>query len=235
MIHDMKYFSFLLLFIFLFISCNDMYDNIKEYADKEIVYPGRFDQPTGKIGFERVEIDLLNAGRIPSSEIKLGKASKTHIEYGNQTLIIDSVCSWINITGLTEVNIYNFVICSMDDCGNKSVPVEISLVPYTREDLNTLILLPPSITESESGAIVAWKNALSSSLFAFYSYTYQYTDKDNQTHTGGEKSDKPQILLENVNKGEPVTLTMNCRIVPRVNNELILDTLDWKRQFDIVF
>ena len=231
----MKYFSFLLGFIFLFTSCNDMYDNIREFADKEIVYPGHFDPPTGRTGFERVEIDLLNAGRIPSSQIKLGKASKTYIEYDDQTLIIDSVCSWVNITGLTEVNIYRFVICSMDDYGNKSIPVEISLVPYTRADLNTLDVLPPSITESESGAVVEWKNSLSSPLFDFCSYTYQYIDKSNQTHTGGEENDQPKILMENVNKGEAVTLTMNCRIVPRVDNVPILDTLDLKRQFDIVF
>ena len=231
----MKYFSFLLGFIFLCISCSDMYDNIREFADKEIVYPGHFDQPRGSIGFERVEINLLKAGRIPSSQIKLGKASKTHIQYGDQSLIIDSVCSWVNITGLTEVNIYRFVICSMDDYGNKSIPVEISLVPYTRADFSTLDLLPPSVTESESGAVVEWKSALSSYIFDFCSYTYQYTDKFNQTHTGGGESNKPQIPLENVNKGEAVTLTMNCRIVPRVNNLPILDTLDLKRQFNIVF
>lgn len=231
----MKQFSLLLFFTLLFFSCNDMYDNINEFADKEIVYPGHFDSPTGKIGFERVEIDLLKAGRIPSSEIHLGKAAKTHIEYGEQTLIIDSVCSWVNITGLTEVNIYRFVICSMDAYGNKSVPVEISLIPYTATDLNTLDLLPPSVSGSEGGAIVEWKNALSSSLFYFCSYTYEYFDKDNQSHTGGGENDKPQIPIENVAKGEPVTLTMNCRIVPRVVDIPILDTLNLKRQWNIIY
>lgn len=232
----MKHYYFLLFFVFLFLSCNDdMYDNIKKFVDKEIVYPGHFDTPTGKIGFERVEIDLLKAGRIPSSEIKLGKAKKTCVEYGATTLIIDSVCSWVNITGLAEVNIYHFIICSMDEYGNKSIPVEISLIPYTQADLNSLDLLPPSLSESESGAVVEWKNSLSSNLFVFYSYTYQYTDKDNQTHTGGEISDKPQILLQNVNKGQPIPLAMNCRIIPRVSNVLILDTLDMKRQWNIIF
>ena len=232
----MKYSYFLLIFVFLFWSCNDdMYDNIKKFVDKEIVYPGHFDQPTGKIGFERVEIDLLDAGRIPSSEIHLGKATKTYVEYGETTLIIDSVCSWVNITGLTEVNIYRFVIRSMDEYGNKSIPVEISLIPYTQADLNSLDLLPPSISESETGVVVAWRNSLSSNLFEFYSYTYQYTDKDNKTHTGEGMSDEPVIPLENVNKGEPIMLSMNCRIIPRLNNIPILDTLNLKRQWDITF
>ena len=73
--------------------------SLREFATEETVYPASFDTITGKIGFERVEIDLSTKGRIPPSKMKLQKAKKTVIEcsFFDSPMIIDSVCSWVNI------------------------------------------------------------------------------------------------------------------------------------------
>ncbi len=91
-------------------SCSDMGDSVKDYVTEETVYPGRFDKAVATTGYENVEIDLLNAGRILSSEIYLGKAKKTVIEYGDQQEVRDSLCSWVKITGLTQPVTYKFII-----------------------------------------------------------------------------------------------------------------------------
>jgi hypothetical protein len=207
-----------------------MFDNVKKHADKEIVYPAHFDTPTGKIGFERVEIDLLKAGRIPASQIKMGKSKKTLVEYDQKSIVIDSLCSWLNITDLTTSRIYRFVIYSLDEYGNKSIPVEISLTPYTTADRDGLDIIPPTVTSTETGAIVEWKKSLTSNFFNFYSVSYEYTDKDNVVQRGEVTGNMPKITIENVAKGQQITLKMNCRIQPKINNVLILDTINWQRQ-----
>src|SRR3546814_15529128 len=60
-------------------SCDGMYDTLEEYSG-EVVYPAKYDTIVGHIGYERVEIDLMKAGRIPSSDIMMGKAVKTRSE-----------------------------------------------------------------------------------------------------------------------------------------------------------
>jgi hypothetical protein len=52
----------------------------------------------------------MEAGRIPSSQIHMGKAKKTVIECADFTepdhrRVIDSICSWVNITGLTQQDV----------------------------------------------------------------------------------------------------------------------------------
>src|SRR5690606_11803091 len=110
----------------LFGACNGMYDSLDEYSG-EVVYPAKYDTIVGHIGYERVEIDLMKAGRVPSSQIKLGKAKKTVVEYDDQVMVIDSLVSWINITELTQPKLYRFRIYTIDEFENKSVPLEIAL------------------------------------------------------------------------------------------------------------
>src|SRR5690606_31920154 len=140
-------------------SCTDMFDSLKEFATGETIYPASFDTVAGKIGFERVEIDLSKTGRVASSQMKLAKAAKTIVEcsYFDEPLVIDSLCSWVSITGLTEPGEYTFKIYTEDEDGNRSIPKEISLVPYTSHDLEQLELLSPKITTSSSAALLEWE------------------------------------------------------------------------------
>ena len=211
------------------ISCTGMYDTLREFALEEAIYPSSFDTISGKIGFERVEIDLSTKGRIPASEMGLAKAVKTVIEcsYFNSPLIIDSVCSWVNITGLTEPEEYTFKIFTIDKFGNKSIPKEISLIPYTSYDLDQLELLSPKITESSSSALVEWDNNLSGVLFDCYSYSYSYKDNNNNIQKGVEAGDIPSFFVENVAKGTTIPIEITLQITPKKNNISIIDTISW--------
>lgn len=96
-----RFIFFALITTVLLSSCQGMYDSLEEYSG-EVVYPGKYDTIVGHVGYERVEIDLMRAGRIPASQVKLGKARKTVVEYDDKVITIDSLVSWVNITGLTD-------------------------------------------------------------------------------------------------------------------------------------
>ncbi|HLU94999.1 MAG TPA: hypothetical protein VKZ54_12770, partial [Membranihabitans sp.] len=116
----------LLLFTYLMVlsSCEDIYDKQAEF-EGEVVYPAKYDTIIGLIGFERVELDLLKAGRIPSDQINLGKARQTRIEYDEEVMTIESLVSYVNITGLEQSKLYRFKVYTIDEFGNESVPQEI--------------------------------------------------------------------------------------------------------------
>ncbi|MDR1720255.1 MAG: DUF4998 domain-containing protein [Dysgonamonadaceae bacterium] len=219
----------------IFTSCDGVYDDIKEFSLKEEVYPAKFDTIFATVGFNRVELDLNKAGRIPASQIKLGKAKKTVITWddGVGKLEIDSVCSWVNITGLTESRLYRFAVYTEDQYGNRSVPLEIAVTPYTEDDLKKLKLTPPRITESTTAALLEWQEHLSSTFFTMYDYTYEYLDKDNTTHSGGGEGDLPGFFVENVLQGQSVIINITSRILPIYEKKNILDTLLWKAQYEL--
>ena len=226
------------------ISCSRIYDNIEKYADGEIVY---IDQLDGiervLIGYERVEIDLLKAGRIPASQIRTVKASKTVIEcedfteQGNRR-VIDSVCSWVNVTGLTELKNYRLTIYLEDNNGRRSLALTTDVRPYTKENLDALELLPPTVIESSSAALVEWREGISGYTHKVFSYTWRYTDKDLIERTGEENGDMPSFFVENVTKGVDIPLTLTSRVVPTLSNfngtyTPIIDTIDWQASYNL--
>ncbi|MFA5327859.1 MAG: DUF4998 domain-containing protein [Prolixibacteraceae bacterium] len=212
-------------------SCEDMYTNQKKF-EGEIVYPARFDTIIGHIGFERVEIDLMKAGRIPSSKIKLGKAKKTVIEYENEVITIDSLASWVNITDLTATKLYRFKVYTIDEYDNKSVPQEIALIPYTSSDLEALQVAAPRVMKSPSAAVVDWPRGISSVLMNYISLTYEYTDKNGAVRSGARDADS-RFFIGNLDAGQTVAIKMNYRIVPKINNQTILDTITLNRDLNI--
>jgi hypothetical protein len=212
-------------------SCKEdgMYTNIRELLPSgETVYPAKFDTVIVKVGIGRVEIDLMKAGRIPAGEIHLGKAVKTVIEYEGQPndrpIVIDSVCSWVNITGLTMQKLYRFYIYTEGEHGNRSVPVEATAVPYTEDDAASLAVASPRISASPWAASIDWPRGLSSLQFDYYGLVYSYRDRNGQTVTG-TLTDAPVIMLENVTPEEEVTVDVRYKIVPLIDKKPILDTL----------
>jgi hypothetical protein len=161
--------------------------------------------------------------------MKMSKAVRTVVEcnHFDKPLVIDSVCSWINITGLTEPEEYVFKIYTEDEYGDRSIPKEISLTPYTSYDLEQMELLSPKITESSSTALFEWQSRLSGVLFDCYGYSYEYTDKTGNIRTGSGDGDIPSFFVENVTKGNLIPVKVTCRIVPKKNEVPIIDTLDW--------
>jgi len=199
-------------------SCEDMYDKQAQF-EGEIVYPARYDTVIGYVGFERVEIDLMKAGRIPSSQIIMGKAKKTRIEYDDQVITIDSLVSYVNITGLTQPKLYRFRIYTIDQYGNESVPQEIALIPFTSSDLATFAVSPPRIMASPTAAVIDWPSGISSVLLDYYGLKFQYTDKDG-TVQSGERGADSRFFIGNVEAGKPVQLDMEYKIVPKINRQM---------------
>jgi hypothetical protein len=224
-------FGLIILSALCFTSCSKMHDNIKEFATEETVYPGRLDGVIRTYtGFERVELDLMRAGRIPASEMNLGKAEKTVVEYGNQPLVIDSVASWVNVTGLKLKQNYRFKVYTIDKYNDKSIAVEGTAMPYLEDDLNTLALPAQRLRMlSATSMEVSWMTRMSSVLLNYYRMTYSYTDKDNVKHEGASSGENPKIVLENLVAGQQVTFEWKCRIIPRVNDVPIIDSIWWDR------
>lgn len=218
-----------ILTIFTQLSCSKMFDSLKEFADKETIYPASFDTIGGRIGFNRVEIDLSTKGRVFSNELKLAKAVKTIVEssYFKEPLVIDTVCSWINLNGLTEPEEYTFKIYTVDSYGNRSIPKEVSITPFTSQDLEQLELISPRITASSSSAVLEWENVLSGVAFDCYGYSYKYTDKDGTVHIGTDIGDRPNIILENLTKEQIYPIEITLKIIPKKNNAPIIDTVHW--------
>ena len=219
----MRHILFLFILALLAAACSDMYELQQEY-EGEIVYPARFDTIVGHIGYERVEIDLMKAGRIPAGQIKLGKAKQTVVEYGDQQITIDSLASWINITGLTQAKLYRFKVYTIDEFQNQSVPQEIALIPFTSGDLEALEVSSPRILKSPSSAVIDWPNGISSVLMNYCSLLFEYTDKDGVVRSGERKADS-RFFVGNVEPGQTVEISMKYKVVPIVSNEEILDTL----------
>lgn len=216
--------SVLLIFCVLALaSCDGQYDNIEEYAG-EIIYPASFDTIVGHIGYERVELDLMKAGRIPSSELNLGKATKTVIEYDGEKHYIDSVCSWVNITGLTETKLYRFLAYTEDDFGNKSVPQEIALIPFTSLDRDLIGIASPKLTVSPSAMVVEWPNGLNSVVMDYLSLTYSYVDKDGVTRNGEVTT--PRFYCGNLATGQELSVDVKYKVIPiQSDGSKILDTV----------
>lgn len=217
-----KYFV-LIVFISIVSSCGKMNDNLKKYAG-EIVYPGKFDTIIGRVGYERVEIDLMKAGRIPANQINLGKAVKTVVEYDDKTITIDTLASWLNIKDLKAPKLYRFRVYSVDEFGNKSVPQEIALIPYTESDLQSIVVTSPKVLASPASAVLSWPSGLSSILLNYYGLKYSYKDK-TEVLRSGERGSNPRIFMANLNPGQPVSVDITYKIIPKINGVPILDTV----------
>lgn len=216
-----KLLFYALIAVILTASCEGMHESLESYSG-EIVYPAKYDTIVGHIGYERVEIDLMKAGRVPSSQIRLGKAQKTVVEYDDQVMVLDELVSWVNITGLDQSKLYRFKIYTIDEYENKSVPQEIALIPFTESDIDALAINSPRVMMSPSAAAVDWPNGLSSVLFNYQGLSYSYTDRDGVVREG-ERGQDSRFFIANLASGEPVTVNVRYQVVPKINNTPILD------------
>ncbi|GHT66574.1 hypothetical protein AGMMS50239_28260 [Bacteroidia bacterium] len=194
-------------------SCNgDIYDNINEMVDSGTVYPAAYKQQyvIARSGTERVEIDL-DSIRLSASEMarRMPKAKKTVVEYGDVRLVIDSVCSWVNVTNLTVPNTYRFVIYTENEWGDKSIPVEVRQKPFTSADREALVFTS-SATASVSTGIVNITPA--PELYTLYSVRYSYTDRDDVKQSGETKG--LNFILNNLKSGASTVTNVSCQLLP---------------------
>lgn len=225
--------------ILLAVSCSEMFDNVREYGDAETIYAGKLDGVQSvQYGFERVEIDLMAAGRLPASQMSLGRSTKTivecpYFEEDGHRRVIDSLASWLNITGLTRPDSYDFTIYTEDAYGNKSLPITAQVQPFTSENLKSLALTQPSVTESDVAAQLEWRVRQSNVTYTMNGYKYSYTDKDGIVHSGEDEGDMPVFLVENIEKDTDVIVSLVCDIVPNIANSRgsytpLLDSVEWE-------
>ncbi|MDR1668154.1 MAG: DUF4998 domain-containing protein [Bacteroidales bacterium] len=218
-------------------TCNKMYDNIEQYTGEE-VFPAKFDTIFGRIGYHRVEIDLVKKGRIPASQIRMGKAKRTVIEYNNAAnhdtiVIIDSVCSWVNIQKLTTPKMYRFRIYTLGDYEDKSVPVEISLMPYSDADRQYLSVPDPKIAVYPSMAVVSWSEGWMTTFSQFVSLNYRYTNKKFQTCEGAAAGVVPSFVMLDLPIGRATPVNLAYKVIPMVDGKPILDTLSMSAQLSV--
>ncbi|MDR2424973.1 MAG: discoidin domain-containing protein [Prevotellaceae bacterium] len=229
-------------------SCSNQYDNIDQYATDETVYIGTFyEYPSVKIGYNRVEIDLLQyfpleywyvddirdlINTIPGTtsvyrpspdEIYMGKARKTIVEYyeGDELrrIVFDSVCSWVNIENLTSSKIYVFTIYSEDEFGNKSVPVEATGRPFTDEELAGYAFPLPYTIATPSTMDFRWGDSISSSIYKFVDLDYSYTDRNDSLRKGKLTSDvRPSFSVNELGTGNVVPIKVRCRLIPLIED-----------------
>ncbi|MDR0559072.1 MAG: DUF4998 domain-containing protein [Prevotellaceae bacterium] len=212
-----------------FSSCTGMYDNIDKYSS-EVVYPGKYDTISGKVGFERIELDLMQAGRISQEQIKLGKAVSTVVEYDDEEHKYP-LCSWVNITDLKQSKLYRFKVYTVDEKGNKSVPQEIALIAYTSIDRDLIDISSPKISSSPSSAVIDWPNGLNSVIMDYISLEYEYTSRDGETVQGSlSKGVAPRIFVNNLEPGSTDTIKVKMRVVPIVSDAIrLIDTIEMVR------
>ncbi|HLS37775.1 MAG TPA: DUF4998 domain-containing protein [Sphingobacterium bovisgrunnientis] len=215
----------------LIYSCKGMYDNVEPYSD-EVVYPAKYDTIVSKIGYERVELDLMKAGRIPSSQISMGKSHKTIIEFDNEKIVIDSLVSWVNVNNLKQSKLYRIRVYTIDEFENKSVPQVIAVIPYTQSDVDNLVVSSPRVLTSPSAAVLDWPTSLTNILLNYRSLEYEYTDKSG-TKITGKQVNNPRIFAANLNAGQPLNMLLKYNVIPKVNGVAILDSVQLNTPFTI--
>ena len=235
-----KYILFLSLFsLVLFSSCDDnMYTSLEHYSG-EIVYPAKHDTIFGAIGYKRVEIDLSKQGRVPAEDLVLGKANRTVVEFDgpktagwNDSYVIKDYAelrSWLSIDGLWQSKLYRFKVYTLDEFDNKSVTQEIALIPYTDDDADLLVMPIPRTMMSTSSAIVDWPSGLSSVLLDYVSFKYEYTDKDGVKSSGERIGSDTRFFVSNLVGGQPATIKMKYKVIPKVSGNRIIDTIEIDR------
>jgi hypothetical protein len=215
----------------IFGACSDIYDNIKEFSLEEIVYSAHFDTIFATPGYKRVEIDLLQEGRLPPSMMKLGKAEKTIVEYDTIVKVFDSVCSWVNIDSLTLPKLYRFKVYTANSEGAKSVPLEVALTPYTEVDRQALKVPSPTLSTVSSFVVVRWEGGLNSTLMDFLSLSYSYTDKEGVIRTGTSRN--AQFFVTNIAADAEVMVDVRYWVIPKLNGQRILDSVWFDQSMEV--
>jgi hypothetical protein len=221
-------------------SCSGLYDNIGQYATEETVYVGGYDDgsyPQVKIGYNRVEIDLMSE-RLAPEDIYMGKAKKTIVEYeeldGPHRRVFDSVCSWVNVTDLKTPKTYIFSIYAEDEHGNRSIAVETLGKPFTDDDLAGYSFPLPLEIPAPTTMDFRWigESGLSSSLYRFAELVYSYVDRHGDTITGRLTSaEEPRFSIGGLEPSDNISVTGACKIIPIMESGPIIDTVTMVREF----
>jgi hypothetical protein len=223
------FFPLIVFMTLLCLSCEDMYEDLKDIKT-EIVYPGKFDTLIYKLGIERVEIELMKAGRIPAKQMNLSKALYTVYQVDDAPpVVLDSLYSWVNVTGLTEQRVYQIKVYSIDEYGSKSIPQTCTVIPYTELDKEKLVITHPRTVVLRDFAIVDWPNTGLNTLLAdFNTLNYDFVNDNGDLITDTLfANDKLIIELYNLVPNTVNTINFNIRMIPKlITGQRIIDPVD---------
>ena len=213
------------------VSCVGEFDNLDKFSG-EIVYPAAFDTIIVSYGFERVELDLTrpSVGRIPSSEMRLGKAKKTVIEYDEERIVYEEVMSWVNITGLDVSRLYRFSVFTEDEHGNRSMPQEIAVIPFTQSDIDNMNFPSPSWLRSSTSVVVEYPATVINNNMVHNGLSWKYTDAAGQVQTG--EVDGLRFFASNFQTASSISIEVTHNMIPRLSDAartLILDEVSVTR------
>ncbi|MDR3309409.1 MAG: hypothetical protein LBS80_05600 [Tannerella sp.] len=226
-------------FFLAFLGCSeDAYDNIRKYVTAEVIYSEKFDTISAAIGFERVEIYLTQAGRSDSLKYTPVKAQKTIVEYDGQTVEYDGMRTWLSVVNLDKAKLYRFKVYTIDHAGNQSVPLEISKIPFTKEDRDAIRVSDPKTILSPWGVSLSWPSLISTSMWNFTECEYSFRDKDGQTVNGTmdaemEAANNLRFDATNLSPGSIVEVGFNINVVPLIDDEQILDTVTFSQKIEL--
>ncbi|GAP73036.1 hypothetical protein SAMD00024442_57_12 [Candidatus Symbiothrix dinenymphae] len=219
----------LIAIVAAFCSCNDdMFDNIKERADAEIIYPVGYKQADVKAfqGDKRVEIELYPT-RVSAAEMErlLPLAKKTVVVYNDTTVVFDSVYSRVNIPNLTIPNTILFKIYTENEHGDRSIPVEVRQKPFTDDDKGALVVLASFSASHETGLVTI---APAAGSYALFGVKYSYTDNSGSPQNGQVTGNK--FIVNNLTPGITKRVSVSCKVLPNetLDTLWINDTVDVK-------
>ena len=218
--------------VLLTASCVGEFDNVEKYAG-ETVYPAAFDTIVAHFGYERVEFDLWKAGRVRASEMQLGKAVRTIVEYDGVKHTIDSLCSWVNVTGLTQGKLYRIKIYTEDKYNNASVPRSMAVLPFTSIDRDMMYFPPPRLTVYPTGVIAEWANSLNSITMEFHGMSWRYRVAENQPPRI-DSTKNAGFLATGFTPASEANFDVTYKVVPKLpDGRKLIDTLRITRPLNV--
>jgi hypothetical protein len=126
---------------------------------------------------------------------------------------------------------YRIKVYNLDELGNKSIPVEVTVIPFTDVDLNNLVIPVPTKLLAPKSIQVNWSNDLISDFYDFYEWEYSFTDAQGNPQTL-KSTDNKSLLILNIAEGSSGTVNLKAKVVPKQNGTPILDTVYLESSID---
>ena len=226
---------FILAVTALMTACKEGSDIIRDFATEETIYPGKFDTIFTTIGYNRIELDLLKAGRIPSEQIKLGKAKKTVVEVmgEDEPRVWNEVRSWVSVDGLNESRLYRFSVYTIDEFENRSVAQEADAVPFTDNEMSLIELPEPTILRAPTSITFSW-GKITNPMMKYVGLEYEYRDRDNNLKKGKlSERDAIFISMNNLNISVEYSMDVKLRVIPNRGDITVADSVPIKLTYKV--
>ena len=235
--------GYLLFFAFGWMGCEKMDSNYKQYLN-EYDYSGKISNLRCYLGYERIILAWDNP---------IDQKSKTIlIEYedGKQQKEYDSLVDSVSIDGLTSGSGYSFTVYTLDNVGNRSVPVSITALPVSKAFVESLDAPTCNLVQTKEGLYaIRWSN-LSSILMRFAgTIKYEIKGADGFVKSGVEEveiydTDKEgnktlkevsdfTLPIEGLQKGVEYTVNFTVPVWPISGKIVTVDTIELSQEVKV--